>query len=33
MIQTIGLNDERVLGYRIDGAISLADSTPLIAQV
>ncbi|CAN5632840.1 hypothetical protein BH09BAC4_BH09BAC4_14110 [soil metagenome] len=33
MIQTIDLNDERVLGYRIDGDISLADMTPLLAQL
>ena len=33
MIQTIDLNDERVLGYRIDGAISLEDMKPLIAQL
>ena len=33
MIQTIDLKDDRVLGYRIEGDISLADITPLIAQV
>ena len=33
MVQTIDLEDDQVLGYRIDGSISLEDINPLIAQV
>ncbi|GAB3718426.1 hypothetical protein GCM10027592_61360 [Spirosoma flavus] len=33
MIQTIDLNNDRILGYRIDGDITLESITPLIAEV
>ncbi|QMW05498.1 SpoIIAA family protein [Spirosoma foliorum] len=33
MIQTIELNDDRILGYRIDGDITLQDMTPLIEEI